>query len=88
MLGAFGLVSTATVAVALTIVGILAGPVGELGRTVEYRQNYKAARRIIAPLLAESATTAAPARAVGGPAHTAIPDADATSDAALSGAGG
>lgn len=84
VLGAFGLVSTATVAVALTIVGILAGPVGELGRTVEYRQNYKAARRIIAPLLAESATTAAPARAVGGPAETPIPDADATSDAALS----
>lgn len=53
VLGAFGLVSTASVAVALTIIGILAGPVSELGRTVEYRQNYKAARRILAPLLAE-----------------------------------
>lgn len=53
-LGAFGVVSAASVAIALTIVGILAGPVAELGRTVEYRQNFKAARRIIAPLLAES----------------------------------
>ena len=58
-LGAFGLVSTASVAVALTIIGILAGPVSELGRTVEYRQNYKAARRIVAPLLAESSAAGA-----------------------------
>jgi ABC-type multidrug transport system fused ATPase/permease subunit len=57
VLGAFGLVSAASVAVALTIIGILSGPVSELGRTVEYRQNYKAARRIIAPLLAEPRTT-------------------------------
>lgn len=53
-LGALGAVSTATVAVALTIVGILAGPISEMGRVVEYRQNHRAARRIIAPLLAES----------------------------------
>ena len=58
-LGAFGLVSTASVAVALTIIGILAGPVSELGRTVEYRQNYKAARRIVAPLLADPGATRA-----------------------------
>lgn len=51
-LGAFAVVGTASVAVALTIVGILSGPVSELGRVVEYRQNHKAARRIIAPLLA------------------------------------
>ena len=71
VLGAFGMVSTATVAVALTIVGILAGPVGELGRTVEYRQNYKAARRIIAPLLADASPDAGP-------------DADPGADAAQS----
>ncbi|MGN7246788.1 ABC transporter transmembrane domain-containing protein [Janibacter anophelis] len=52
-LGAFGIVPAASVAVALTIVGIIAGPVGDAGRIVEYRQNHKAARRIIAPLLAE-----------------------------------
>ncbi|MBA4083545.1 MAG: hypothetical protein C0493_01130 [Kytococcus sp.] len=52
-LGAFGVVSAASVAVALTIVGILAGPVADAGRIVEYRQNHKAARRIIAPLLLE-----------------------------------
>lgn len=56
-LGAFGLVEAASVAVALTIIGILAGPVSELGRVVEYRQNYKAARRIIAPLIGETGGT-------------------------------
>ena len=66
-LGAFGLVEAASVAVALTIIGILSGPVSELGRVVEYRQNYKAARRIIAPLLAESATPE------GGPVHDPAP---------------
>ncbi|KRE38381.1 hypothetical protein ASG73_05380 [Janibacter sp. Soil728] len=54
MLGALGVVGTAAVAVALTIIGILAGPVSEMGRVVEYRQNHRAARRIIAPLLAET----------------------------------
>lgn len=53
-LGALGVVSTAAVAVALTIIGIIAGPVSEMGRVVEYRQNHRAARRIIAPLLAQS----------------------------------
>lgn len=56
-LGAFGLVDAASVAVALTIVGIIAGPVSELGRVVEYRQNYRAAQRIIAPLLVEEVAT-------------------------------
>lgn len=69
VLGAFGMVSAASVAVALTIIGILAGPVAELGRTVEYRQNFKAARRIIAPLLAESGRTGH--RPVTDPAPTA-----------------
>ncbi|WP_417364284.1 ABC transporter transmembrane domain-containing protein [Glutamicibacter arilaitensis] len=43
----------AVVATALTLMGICAGTLGEWGRVVEYRQNYKAGRRIIAPLLAE-----------------------------------
>ncbi|QEP06211.1 MULTISPECIES: ABC transporter ATP-binding protein [Glutamicibacter] len=43
----------AAVATALTLMGICAGTLGEWGRVVEYRQNYKAGRRIIAPLLAE-----------------------------------
>lgn len=42
----------ATVATALTIVGVLTGPVNELGRVVEYRQSYRAARRILGPALA------------------------------------
>lgn len=47
---AAGLPGTATAA-ALTLMGICAGTLGEWGRVVEYRQNYKAGRRIIAPLL-------------------------------------
>lgn len=50
-LGALGFVDPAGVASALTLVGVMAAPLGELGRVVEYRQNYKAARRIQAPLL-------------------------------------
>lgn len=75
VLGAFGLVSTASVAVALTIIGILAGPVSELGRTVEYRQNYKAARRILAPLLAEPGpvSVSAPLSVSGEPGSHADP---------------
>ena len=41
------------IAAALTLLGLCAAPVGEWGRIVEYRQNYRAARRIIAPLLVE-----------------------------------
>jgi len=53
-----GICSAATlpgsaVATALTLMGICAGSLGEWGKCVEYRQNYKAGRRIIAPLLAQ-----------------------------------
>ena len=41
------------VATALTLMGICAGSLGEWGKAVEYRQNYKAGRRILAPLLAQ-----------------------------------
>ncbi|WP_158726400.1 ABC transporter transmembrane domain-containing protein [Tomitella fengzijianii] len=44
-------VSTATIASALMIVGILSGPLTDMGRAVEYRQNFRAARRILAPVL-------------------------------------
>lgn len=45
-------VPTGTIAGAITVVGILASPIHDLGRVVEYRQSYRAARRIIAPVLA------------------------------------
>lgn len=49
------------IATALTLLGLCAAPVGEWGRIVEYRQNYRAASRIIAPLLREeSALSAGP----------------------------
>ncbi|MGL3807635.1 ABC transporter ATP-binding protein [Paeniglutamicibacter sp. R2-26] len=41
------------VATALTVLGLCAAPVGEWGRIVEYRQNHRAAARIVAPLLEE-----------------------------------
>jgi ABC-type multidrug transport system fused ATPase/permease subunit len=42
---------THTIAGALTIVGFLATPIHDLGRVVEYRQTYLAARRIIGPAI-------------------------------------
>lgn len=47
------------VATALTLLGLCAAPVGEWGRIVEYRQNHRAASRIIAPLLQEEGTLSA-----------------------------
>lgn len=47
------------IATALTLLGLCAAPVGEWGRIVEYRQNYRAASRIIAPLLEEEGTLSA-----------------------------
>lgn len=45
-------VPPAAVATALTIAGVLASPLAETGRIAEFRQNFRAARRIIAPQLA------------------------------------
>ena len=42
---------TQSIAGALTIVGFLAAPMYDLGRVVEYRQTYRAARRIIGPAI-------------------------------------
>ncbi|MGD7707464.1 ABC transporter transmembrane domain-containing protein [Microlunatus sp. Y2014] len=62
---AVGGVDPARLATALTIVGVLGAPLGDLGRVVEYRQNYLAARRIIAPLLASVATQRSPEQPAG-----------------------
>jgi len=53
---------THTIAGALTIVTFLAVPLHDLGRVVEYRQTYRAARRIIGPAI-EPAAAPAPERA-------------------------
>lgn len=79
-----GGVGAAELATALTLVGVLSAPLGELGRVVEYRQNYRAARRIIAPLLASVAPRSDRAPAGGWPAgprglrlrHLAVGDAE------------
>ncbi|MPV36483.1 ABC transporter ATP-binding protein/permease [Georgenia subflava] len=55
VVGAWFEVSAPAVAGALTIVGLVAGPVTDLGRVVEYRQAFLAARRILAPVLAAGA---------------------------------
>lgn len=52
-------VDPGAVASALTIAGVLAAPMAETGRIVEFRQNFRAARRIIAPQVAAGAPTAA-----------------------------
>ncbi|MGP9651411.1 ABC transporter transmembrane domain-containing protein [Glutamicibacter sp. AOP38-B1-38] len=49
--GSWAGLGAGTLASALTLMGICAGTMGEWGRIVEYRQNYRAGRRIIAPLL-------------------------------------
>lgn len=54
---------THAIAGALTIVGFLAMPLHDLGKAVEFRQTYRAARRIIGPAI-EPAAVSAPARAV------------------------
>ncbi|WP_262103738.1 ABC transporter ATP-binding protein [Arthrobacter sp. Marseille-P9274] len=53
--GVWQAVPTPTIAAGLTIVGMIAAPVADSGRVVEYRQNFKAARRILAPALAVAA---------------------------------
>jgi ABC-type multidrug transport system fused ATPase/permease subunit len=49
--GAWLGIDTATIAAALTVVGMLAAPVSDLGRVVEYRQKFRAARRVLVPAL-------------------------------------
>jgi ABC-type multidrug transport system fused ATPase/permease subunit len=54
LLALLGHVSAAAVASAMTLLGVMSTPMADLGRVVEYRQNYRAARRILAPMLAEA----------------------------------
>lgn len=47
---------SAQVATALTLVGLLVGPLADLGRVAEYRQSFRAARRVLGPALAAGRT--------------------------------
>lgn len=53
--GSYALLAPSGIASALTLMGICAGALGDWGRIVEYRQNYRAGRRIIAPLIKDNA---------------------------------
>ncbi|MFT4471263.1 ABC transporter transmembrane domain-containing protein [Arthrobacter sulfonylureivorans] len=53
--GTWQMVPTAAIAAGLTIVGMISAPVTDMGRVVEYRQNFRAARRILGPALAVGA---------------------------------
>lgn len=50
-LAVLGIIDVAGVASIMTLLGVMATPMSDLGRVVEYRQNFRAARRIIAPIL-------------------------------------
>lgn len=50
--------SSSSLAAALTVVGLLSGPVQDLGRVVEYRQTFRAARAAIGPALSNREATA------------------------------
>lgn len=65
-------VATATVAGALTIVGIISAPVSDMGKVIEYRQNFKAARRILGPALAAGKAAGGPRKVAGAAAD--VPD--------------
>ncbi|WP_344885425.1 ABC transporter ATP-binding protein [Zhihengliuella alba] len=71
LLASSGRVDAATASSALMLAGVVGAQSTEQGRVVEYRQNFRAARRIIAPVLSEagpSATGAGAARrGLGGP---------------------
>ena len=54
LLSMLGVIDAAGVASVMTLLGIMSTPTSDLGRVVEYRQNYKAARRILAPVLQEA----------------------------------
>jgi ABC-type multidrug transport system fused ATPase/permease subunit len=53
--GTWQAVPTAAIAAGLTMVGMISAPVTDMGRVVEYRQNFRAARRILGPALAVAA---------------------------------
>ncbi|WBL18748.1 ABC transporter transmembrane domain-containing protein [Citricoccus sp. NR2] len=51
LLSTFGWIDTASVASVMTLLGVMSTPLTDLGQVVEYRQNFRAARRVIAPVL-------------------------------------
>ena len=51
----FGQLEASAVAGTMMLLGVLAAPVAELGRVVEYRQNYRAALLILKPILTRGA---------------------------------
>uniref|UniRef100_UPI0024A80411 ABC transporter ATP-binding protein n=1 Tax=Gulosibacter sediminis TaxID=1729695 RepID=UPI0024A80411 len=63
LLALLGQIEAAAVASAMTLLGVMATPMSDLGRVVEYRQNYRAARRILAPMLAQARELTAAERA-------------------------
>jgi ABC-type multidrug transport system fused ATPase/permease subunit len=75
----------ATLAAGLTVAGILASPVQDLGRVVEYRQAYRAARLMLAPAMASTPTRPATDRAA---AETAAEKPGARAGAAFYGTAG
>ncbi|WP_425563769.1 hypothetical protein, partial [Prauserella alba] len=66
----------AVVATTITVVGVLATPIHDLGRVVEYRQSFLAARRILAPALGTSSPaerqTRTPAPRQDGPGRPGV----------------
>jgi ABC-type multidrug transport system fused ATPase/permease subunit len=71
--------SSSQIVAALTIIGFLSMPLHDAGRVAEYRQTYRAARRIIGPAIEhEEAKAPAPE-----PAAAATPQDEAPADAAV-----
>jgi len=68
-MGVYASIPVGTIAAAVTIMGFLAAPVHDLGRVVEYRQMYRAARNILEPVLTGSPapTRSAPRLSDSGP---------------------
>jgi ABC-type multidrug transport system fused ATPase/permease subunit len=60
----FADLSAAHLAAALTVVGLMSAPVQDLGRVVEYRQNYRAACGTLAPALRRPERAGGPAAEV------------------------
>ena len=67
----------ATLAAGLTVAGILASPVQDLGRVVEYRQAYRAARLALSPALASTSTTGPAVHGTPTKNSAAAPDGEA-----------
>jgi len=60
-MGVYARLPLGTVAAAVTVMGFLVAPVQDLGRVVEYRQMYRAARKVLEPALTGAAAPAVPA---------------------------